>query len=141
MNPSLKENKKTINTRIRHREEWRPFAGIMLEEYQEEYFIDVYPNEYMLYSLVVKPHQRKKLGAITHKDFSCRIQTVNEKLHPEVVTLLQKYNKETDCPVLLNTSFNDNGQPIVENPKDAIKTFESIDLDCLVIGNYFLIGD
>lgn len=140
MNPSLKENKKTINTRIKHREEWRPFAGIMLEEYQEEYFIDVYPNEYMLYSLVVKPHQRKKLGAITHKDFSCRIQTVNEKLHPEVTTLLQKYNKETDCPVLLNTSFNDNGQPIVENPKDAIKTFESIDLDCLVIGNYFLIG-
>ena len=141
MNPSLKENKKTINTRIKHREEWRPFAGIMLEEYQDEYFMDTYPNEYMLYSLVVKPHQRKKLGAITHKDFSCRIQTVNEKLHPEVTTLLQKYNKETDCPVLLNTSFNDNGQPIVENPKDAIKTFESIDIDCLVIGNYFLIGD
>jgi carbamoyltransferase len=136
MNPTPKENKETINTRIKHREEWRPFAGIMLEEYQQEYFTDVYPNEYMLYSLVVKPHQRKKLGAITHKDFTCRIQTVNKELHPEVTKLLQKYNEETDCPVLLNTSFNDNGQPIIETPKDAIKTFKNIDLDYLVIGNY-----
>ena len=139
MNPTPKENKKTINTRIKHREEWRPFAGIMLEEYQEEYFMDTYPNDYMLYSLIVRPHQRKKLGAITHKDFSCRIQTVNKKLHPEVTTLLQKYNEETKCPVLLNTSFNDNGQPIVETPKDAIKTFKNIDLDYLVIGNYFVV--
>lgn len=139
MNPTPKENKETINTRIKHREEWRPFAGIMLEEYQDEYFVDTYPNEYMLYSLVVKPHQRKKLGAITHKDFSCRIQTVNQKLHPEVTTLLQKYNEKTECPVLLNTSFNDNGQPIVETPKDAIKTFKNIDLDYLVIGNYFVV--
>ena len=138
MNPTPKENKETINTRIKHREEWRPFAGIMLEEYQEEYFMDTYPNEYMLYSLIVRPHQRKKLGAITHKDFSCRIQTVNKELHPEVTTLLQKYNEKTDCPVLLNTSFNDNGQPIVETPKDAIKTFKNIDLDYLVIGNYLI---
>ena len=139
MNPTPKENKETINTRIKHREEWRPFAGIMLEEYQDEYFTDTYPNEYMLYSLVVKPHQRKKLGAITHKDFSCRIQTVNKELHPEVTTLLQKYNKKTECPVLLNTSFNDNGQPIVETPKDAVKTFKNIDLDYLVIGNYLVV--
>ena len=139
MNPTPKENKEMINTRIKHREEWRPFAGIMLEEYQDEYFTDTYPNEYMLYSLVVKPHQRKKLGAITHKDFSCRIQTVNKELHPEVTTLLQKYNEKTECPVLLNTSFNDNGQPIVETPKDAVKTFKNIDLDYLVIGNYFVV--
>jgi len=139
MNPTPKENKETINTRIKHREEWRPFAGIMLEEYQDEYFTDTYPNEYMLYSLVVRPNQRKKLGAITHRDFSCRIQTVNKELHPEVTTLLQKYNEKTECPVLLNTSFNDNGQPIVETPKDAIKTFKNIDLDYLVIGNYLVV--
>ena len=138
MNPTPKENKETINTRIKHREEWRPFAGIMLEEYQKDYFVDTYPNEYMLYSLIVQPYQRKKLAAITHKDLSCRIQTVNKKLHPEVTTLLQKYNEKTDCPVLLNTSFNDNGQPIVETPKDAIKTFKNIDLDYLVIGNYLI---
>ena len=138
MNPTPQKNKDTINKRIKHREEWRPFAGIMLEEYQEEYFMDTYPNEYMLYSLVVRPHQRRKLGAITHKDFSCRIQTVNKELHPEVTTLLQKYNEKTGCPILLNTSFNDNGQPIIETPKDAIETFNKIDLDYLIIGNYII---
>ena len=135
MNPTPQKNKDTINKRIKHREEWRPFAGIMLEEYQEEYFMDTYPNEYMLYSLVVRPHQRRKLGAITHKDFSCRIQTVNKELHPEVTTLLQKYNEKTGCPILLNTSFNDNGQPIIETPKDAVDTFNKIDLDYLIINN------
>jgi len=88
--------------------------------------------------LVVRPHQRRKLGAITHKDFSCRIQTVNKDLHPEVTTLLQKYNEVTKTPVLLNTSFNDNGQPIIETPKDAVDTFNKIDLDFLVINNFLI---
>jgi carbamoyltransferase len=138
MNPTPKQNKDTINSRIKHREYWRPFAGIMLEEYQSEYFVEDYPSEYMLYSLAVKPHQRKKLGAITHADFTCRIQTVNEKLNPEVTNLLKEYYNLTECPILLNTSFNDNGQPIVETPKDAINTFKSIDLDYLVIGSYIV---
>jgi carbamoyltransferase len=138
MNPSLKKNKDIINSRIKHREYWRPFAGIMLEEYQSEYFVEDYPSEYMLYSLIVKPHQRNKLGAITHADFTCRIQTVNEKLNPEVTTLLHKYNDIADCPILLNTSFNDNGQPIIETPEDAVNTFKNIDLDYLIIGNYLV---
>ena len=138
MNPQPKKNKNTVNSRIKHREEWRPFAGIMLEEYQKDYFVEDYPNEYMLYSLVVKPHRRRDIGAITHQDGTCRIQTVNKDLHPEVTTLLQKYRDETKCPILLNTSFNDNGQPIVETPKQAIDTFNNIDLDYLCIGNYII---
>ena len=138
MNPTPAKNKEMINTRIKHREEWRQFAGIMLEEYQEEYFTATYPNEYMLYSLVVRPHQRRKLGAITHRAISCRIQTVNKDLHPEVTKLLQKYNEVTDIPILLNTSFNDNGQPIIETPKDAVSTFNNIDLDFLVINNFLI---
>ena len=138
MNPKPKKNKDVVNERIKHREEWRPFAGIMLEEYQEDYFVEDYPNEYMLYSLTVRKHKRKDLGAITHKDGTCRIQTVNEKLHPEVTKLLQKYKEETGCPILLNTSFNDNGQPIVETPKHAVDTFNKIDLDYLCIGNYII---
>ena len=138
MNPQPKKNKDIVNTRIKHREEWRPFAGIMLEEYQKDYFVEDYPNEYMLYSLVVKPHQRKNIGAITHQDGTCRMQTVNSELHPEVTTLLQKYKEKTGCPILLNTSFNDNGQPIIETPKQAINTFNNIDLDYLVIGNYLV---
>ena len=138
MSPTPKENKDTINSRIKHREYWRPFAGIMLEQYQSEYFVENYPNEYMLYSLVVKPHQRRKLSAITHADFTCRIQTVNHQLNTQVTTLLEKYNELTGCPVLLNTSFNDNGQPIVETPEDALNTFTNIDLDVLIIGNYLV---
>ena len=138
MNPQPKKNKDIVNSRIKHREEWRPFAGIMLEEYQKEYFQEDYPNEYMLYSLVVKPYQRKNIGAITHQDGTCRIQTVNSKLHPEVTTLLQKYNEKTGCPILLNTSFNDNGQPIIETPKDAVDTFNNIDLDYLIINNFLI---
>ena len=110
----------------------------MLEEYQEDYFIEDYPNEYMLYSLVVRSHMRKHIGAITHQDGTCRIQTVNDKLHPEVTTLLQKYNEKTGCPILLNTSFNDNGQPIIETPKDAVDTFNNIDLDYLIINNFLI---
>ena len=138
MNPQPKKNKDTVNSRIKHREEWRPFAGIMLEEYQKDYFVEDYPNEYMLYSLVVKPYQRKNIGAITHQDGTCRIQTVKEEIHQEVTTLLQKYKEETGCPILLNTSFNDNGQPIIETPKDAIDTFNNIDLDYLCIGNFII---
>ena len=138
MNPQPKKNKDTVNSRIKHREEWRPFAGIMLEEYQKDYFVEDYPNEYMLYSLVVKPHRRRDIGAITHQDGTCRIQTVNKDLHPEVTTLLQKYRDETKCPILLNTSFNDNGQPIVETPQQAIDTFKNIDLDYLCIGSYII---
>jgi carbamoyltransferase len=138
MNPQPKKNKDIVNSRIKHREEWRPFAGIMLEEYQKEYFQEDYPNEYMLYSLVVKPYQRKNIGAITHQDGTCRIQTVNSKLHPEITTLLQKYNEKTGCPILLNTSFNDNGQPIIETPKDAVDTFNNIDLDYLIINNFLI---
>ena len=138
MNPQPKKNKDIMNSRIKHREEWRPFAGIMLEEYQDDYFIEDYPNEYMLYSLVVKTKRRRDIAAITHEDGTCRIQTVNKDLHPEVTKLLQKYRDETKCPILLNTSFNDNGQPIIETPKDAIDTFAKIDLDYLVIGNYIV---
>ena len=138
MNPKPKKNKDIINKRIKHREEWRPFAGIMLEEYQQDYFKEDYPNEYMLYSLVVKPHQRINIGAITHQDGTCRIQTVNDKLHPEVTTLLQKYNEKTGCPILLNTSFNDNGQPIIETPQDAVDTFNNLDLDYLIINNFLI---
>ena len=138
MNPQHRKNKDIMNSRIKHREEWRPFAGIMLEEYQGDYFMEDYPNEYMLYSLVVKTKRRRDIAAITHEDGTCRIQTVNKDLHPEVTKLLQKYRDETKCPILLNTSFNDNGQPIIETPKDAIDTFNKIDLDYLVIGNYIV---
>ncbi len=74
------------------------------------------------------------IPAITHEDNTCRMQTVNDELNPRLCALLRKM----DPPVLLNTSFNDNGEPIVETPEDAIIGFKKMDIDLLVIGNYLL---
>lgn len=136
MNPTPKENKDVLNLRVKHREYWRPFAGIILEEHLGDYFEESYISPYMLYSLTVKEEKRAEIAAITHVDNTCRIQTVTEKYHPEVTRLLQKYYELTGIPVILNTSFNDNGEPIVETPKDAVRAMNNLDIDFLVIGKY-----
>lgn len=138
MSPSKKYNKDIINSRIKHREYWRPFAGIILEEYLHEYFEDSFDNPYMLYSQKVKNEKSKEISAIVHKDKTCRIQTVSVELNDKVTELLQEFYNLTGTPVLLNTSFNDNGEPIVESPSDAINAFLNLDIDYLVIGNYII---
>jgi carbamoyltransferase len=92
----------------------------------------------MLYSLTVKEDKAIVIPAITHVDYTCRIQTINESLHPETTLLLQKLKEKTGIPVVLNTSFNDNGEPIVESPKHAVESFLNLDIDYLVIGNYIV---
>jgi carbamoyltransferase len=136
MHPGPAENKDIMNSRVKHREYWRPFAGIILEEHLNEYFEEDFNSPYMLYSLTVKENKREALGAITHKDNTCRIQTVNDTMSSKVTKLLQKFEKETGIPAVLNTSFNDNGEPIVESPQDAIRSFKNMDIDYLVIGNF-----
>ena len=138
MHPGSASNKDIMNSRVKHREGWRPFAGIILEEYLSEYFEEDFCSPYMLYSLTVKEEKRDKIGAITHIDNTCRIQTSNRELYPEITTLLEKFNKISNIPVVLNTSFNDNGEPIVESPEDAIKAFNNLDIDYLVIGNFIV---
>jgi carbamoyltransferase len=138
MNPKFKNNKKILNSRVKHREYWRPFAGLMLEDYVSEYFEEGFLSPYMLYSQTVKEDKIKELEAITHEDKTCRIQTVNDSLHPEITILLNKYKNISGVPILLNTSFNDNNQPIVETPNDAIESFLNMDIDILVIGNYLV---
>jgi len=138
MNPTPKENKDILNLRVKHREEWRPFAGIALEEDFNEYFEGNYTSDYMLYSFNVKEDKIKYLEAITHVDKTCRAQTVNKNLNPQITILLQKYKKISGISVLLNTSFNDNGEPIVETPRDAILSFLNMDIDYLVIGDYIV---
>jgi carbamoyltransferase len=125
-----------MNHRIKHREYWRPFAGIILEEHLTDYFNEDFNSPYMLYSLTVKEDKREELGAITHKDNTCRIQTVNDRINPRVTKLLNKFKEIAGIPAILNTSFNDNGEPIVESPQDAIRSFENMDIDYLVIGNF-----
>jgi carbamoyltransferase len=136
MHPGPEENKDIMNHRIKHREYWRPFAGIILEEHLTDYFNEDFNSPYMLYSLTVKEDKREELGAITHKDNTCRIQTVNDRINPRVTKLLNKFKEIAGIPAILNTSFNDNGEPIVESPQDAIRSFENMDIDYLVIGNF-----
>jgi len=138
MNPTPKENKSIMNVRVKHREEWRPFAGIVLDEDFFEYFNEDYTSNYMLYSFNVKENKIQELGAITHVDNTCRVQTVNENLNTQITTLLKKYKKLSGIPILMNTSFNDNGEPIVESPKDAISAFLNMDIDYLVMGDYIV---
>jgi carbamoyltransferase len=127
-----------MNSRVKHREYWRPFAGIILEEHLNDYFEENFCSPYMLYSLTVKEDKRDEIAAITHVDNTCRIQTVTQELQPEVTTLIQKFKEISGVPVVLNTSFNDNGEPIVETPEDAIRAFNNLDIDYLVIGNYIV---
>jgi carbamoyltransferase len=127
-----------MNSRVKHREYWRPFAGIILEEYLGEYFEEDIISPYMLYSLTVKSDKINEIAAITHADNSCRIQTVTEEYNPHVTLLLRKVHEKTGIPVVLNTSFNDNGEPIVESPKDAVKALLNLDIDCLAIGDYLV---
>lgn len=138
MHPGTKENKEIINSRVKHREYWRPFAGIILEEYLTDYFEESYISPYMLYSFKVKENKKDKISSIIHEDDSCRIQTVNQSQHPEIYMLLKEFHKASNIPVILNTSFNDNGQPIVETPKDAIISFLNMNIDYLIIGNFFI---
>lgn len=138
MHPGPAENKDIMNYRVKHREYWRPFAGIILEENLTDYFNEDFVSPYMLYSLTVKPDKVDEIAAITHKDNTCRIQTVNDKMNSKVTTLLKKFKEISGIPVVLNTSFNDNGEPIVESPQDAIFSFENMDIDYLVIGNFIV---
>lgn len=138
MHPGLKKNKDIMNFRVKHREYWRPFAGIILEENLTEYFEENFISPYMLYSFKVKENKKDQISAIIHEDGTCRIQTITKFQHPEVHTLLKTFYKISGIPVILNTSFNDNGEPIVETPEDAIKSFLNMDIDYLVIGNYII---
>lgn len=138
MHPGPASNKDIMNSRVKHREKWRPFAGIILEECLSDYFEEDFYSPYMLYSLTVKEDKRNEIAAITHIDSTCRIQTVNEELYPEVTTLIKKFKEISKIPVLLNTSFNDNGEPIVETPSDAIKSFLNLDIDYLVLDKFVI---
>lgn len=136
--PRRADMKDIINARIKHREAFRPFAPIVLEEAQGEYFSTTHPAYYMLLVPYVREERRAEIPSVTHVDGSGRVQTVSKQLNPELYGLLSAFRRRTGTPVLLNTSFNDNGEPIVESPKDAIDCFLRIDLDVLVLDRFIL---
>jgi carbamoyltransferase len=130
-NPGIKD---IINSRIKMREDFRPFAPSVLEEYYHEYFDTTEPSPFM--SRIVKVIS-DKIPGVTHVDQTSRIQTVTEEFNEKFYRLIHNFYLLTGIPMLLNTSFNCQ-EPIVETPADAIATFKKCDLDILVINNYII---
>lgn len=135
-NPCLPEMKDALNARVKFREAFRPFAAIVLEEDCGVYFDHDYPDPYMLRVYNVREEYKNLLPSITHVDGTIRIQTVNYRENPEMYNLLTAFKKETGFGVLINTSFNIRGEPIVCTPYDAVHSFVRADMDYLVIGEY-----
>jgi carbamoyltransferase len=137
-NPMLAEMKDVLNARVKHREAFRPFAPSTPAEARSEFFeLDV-EDPFMLKVCYVRPDKRALLPAITHVDGSARLQTVRRETNPLYHALLVELGRRTGVPVVLNTSFNIMGQPIIESPVEAIRCFFSTGIDELVLGNYVL---
>ncbi|MEQ9009318.1 MAG: carbamoyltransferase [Ekhidna sp.] len=141
--PRVPEMRDRINMLIKKREGFRPFAPAVIEEMASEFF-EVDPGdtqlyEYMLCVTQVRKHYQDKLPAITHVNGSARMQTVSKEQNPRFWTVIKEFGNITGIPVLVNTSFNVKGQPIVCTPMEALDTFLFANLDVLVMGNYLAV--
>jgi carbamoyltransferase len=135
--PRRRDMRDIINTRIKFREKFRPFAPSILEEALPEYFVDAVPDPFMIQVYPVHPGKRDLIPAVTHVDGSGRLQTVSRNDNPRYWSLIDAFRAITGVPVLLNTSFNEN-EPIVMTPEQALDCFLRTDMDVLVLGNHVL---
>lgn len=132
--PRTEDSRDRVNRHVKHREEWRPFAPSMLEEAAGEYLQNPEPAPYMIKTFDVVPERREEITAVLHPaDDTTRPQTVRADQNPRYHRLISEFEDRTGVPVVLNTSFNDHGEPIVESPKQALKDFYGMGLDTLVI--------
>ena len=156
--PRSDSMQKNLNLKVKYRESFRPFAPSILREDLSDWFEMNTDSPYMLFVSNVKKKrtleltydQKKLFGidllnikkseipAVTHVDYSARIQTVSKDTNPIYYKLIEKFKEKTNCPILVNTSFNIRGEPIVHTPEDAFKCFMGTDLDVLVVGNCYL---
>jgi len=146
---------KLLNLKVKYRESFRPFAPAVLREDVSDWFELDHDSPYMLLVAGVKPERRRamteaesklfgidklnvprsEIPAVTHIDYSARVQTVHRETNPRFHELLGAFKQRTGCPVLVNTSFNVRGEPIVCTPEDAFRCFMGSDIETLVIGN------
>jgi len=132
------ESKKLLNAAVKYRESYRPFAPSILKEHSKNYFYLDSEISFMEKVVLAKKKAIEEIPAVVHKDGSARVQTVCKDENSIFYKLIKEYYKITKVPCIINTSFNINGEPIVCTPEDAIKTFFSCGLDCLVMGSYIL---
>jgi carbamoyltransferase len=136
--PRRAEMKDRVNFAVKFREGFRPFAPSCLEERAGEYFVDAVRSPYMTLTFDVKPEQRSRVPAITHVDGTARVQTVARADSPSYYRLIGEFERITGVPMLLNTSMNVRGQPIVADPRTALGLFYSTGLSSLALGPYYL---
>jgi carbamoyltransferase len=152
---------KQLNLKVKYRESFRPFAPSVLNEDVSEWFDHSTESPYMLLVADVREDKRRKMTsdeealfgidklnvprssvpAITHVDYSARIQTVHADTNPRYHAVISKFKEKTNCPIVVNTSFNVRGEPIVCTPKDAFKCFMGTEMDALAVGNFLLLKE
>ena len=137
-NPAIKEMKDILNEKVKHREYYRPFAPVVRLEDVSEYFEWEGESRWMTFCPKVKKEWRKKLPSITHVDNTARIQTVTQEQNPWLYELLTKFKEKTGVGVLLNTSFNVNGKPILNTIRDAFEILDKSEMDGLVIEDTYI---
>jgi len=156
--PRSETMQKNLNLKVKYRESFRPFAPSVLKDEAKNWFDMDVESPYMLFVANVKKDKiieildsqknlfgidllnikKSEIPAVTHVDYSARIQTVSKESNNLYFKLINDFKKKTNCPVLVNTSFNIRGEPIVNTPEDAYRCFMGTELDILVVGNYYL---
>jgi carbamoyltransferase len=136
-NPCLSEMKDILNTKIKKREPFRPFAPSIIEEAVGDYFDETYPAPFMEKVYVIKPEKRKMIPAVVHIDGTGRLQSVSRRDNQLYYDLIKEFGRLIGVPILLNTSFNEN-EPIVNRPEEAMDCFIRTKMDVLVLGNYLI---
>ncbi len=137
-NPASHGIKDKLNARVKFREPFRPFAPSVLAEDVGNWFTYDHEAPYMLFVFDIKQEKRALVPGVTHVDGSGRLQSVDHERNPIYHKLISEFKKLTGVPMVINTSFNIMGEPIVNRPEDAVKCFLGNGLDCLVIGNFIV---
>jgi carbamoyltransferase len=135
--PRKRKMKEILNSRIKQRESFRPFAPSILGDYAKDYFKNTHPSAFMLFTFKVRKEKEKEIPAVVHTDGTARLQTVDKETNPLYWKLINEFRQITGVPVLLNTSFNEN-EPIVCKPQEALDCFLRTRMDVLVMGNYII---
>ena len=135
--PRRADMREILNTRVKFREAFRPFAASVLAEHQAEYFEADWPSPFMLYAVPVREEKRDEIPAVVHSDGTCRFQTVDREHDPAFYRLISAFKTKTGVPLVLNTSFNEN-EPIVCTPEDALDCFSSAKIDALALEEFLV---
>jgi carbamoyltransferase len=133
--PGMKD---TINRRIKRREGFRPFAPSILAEAVPEYFEQEVSSPYMMHVVRIREEKREALAAVTHEDFTGRLQTVSREQNPRYYALIERFGRLSGIPAVLNTSFNEN-EPVVDTPQQAVSCYMRNDIDALCLGNFLCV--